>query len=101
MNAASPVQELVAALTRAAAALGAGESDAAAADMEAAADLCRRLQGAGMGVPAAELARLRELYEQCGVALGHMSEQLNAASFQGEQQRRGLDAYLDRGGRDR
>jgi hypothetical protein len=101
MDAPSPVHELVDALTRAAAALAAGQSDAASADMEAAAELCRRLQGAGMGVPAAELDRLRALYEQCGVALGHMSQQLNAASFQGEQQRRGLVAYHDRAGRGR
>ena len=55
MDAPSPVQELVDTLTRVAAALDAGESDAASADMEAAADLCRRLQSAGMSLPAAEL----------------------------------------------
>ena len=93
MNAPAPAHELLDALTRAAAALDAGNSDAAAADMESAADLCRRLQAAGLPVPAPELDRLRELYDRCGVALVRMGEQLNAASFRDENQRRGLEAY--------
>jgi len=94
MDAPSPAQELVAALTRASAALEAGDFEAADGDMTAAADLCRRLQSAGVTVPASELTRLRELYEKCGVALARVGQELNAASFEGEHQRRGLETYL-------
>jgi len=94
MNAPAPAAtELIATLTRAAAALDAGDGEAASAAMEAAADLCRRLQTAGMGAPASELAALRDLYDRCGAALMRLNEQLNAASFRGEQQRRGMEAY--------
>jgi hypothetical protein len=93
MNAPAPAYELVDALTRATAALDAGDSEAASADLEAAADLCHRLQTAGIRLPAPELARLRELYERFGVALVRIGEEVNAAGFRDEQQRRGLEAY--------
>jgi hypothetical protein len=94
MNAPAPATELVDALTRAAAALDAGDPEAAGVDMAAAADLCRRLQTAGLSIPAPELTVLRELYERCGVAVVRMGQELNAAGFRGEQQRRGMEAYL-------
>ena len=101
MNAPPPATELIATLTRAAAALDAGDGEAANADMEAAADLCRRLQAAGVGVPALQLATLRALYDRCGVALVRLGEELNAASFRDEQQRRGMEAYQTRTSRGR
>lgn len=93
MDAPAPAHELVAALTRAAAALNAGDADAAGADMASAADLCRRLQAAGVHIPPSELTTVRDLYERCGLALGRMGEELNAASFRDEAQRRGMAAY--------
>ena len=93
MHAPDPAHELGDALTRAATALDAGDTETASVDMEAAGNLCRRLLAAGFQLPPVQVARLRELYERCGIALVRVGERLNAASFEGEQQRRGLDAY--------
>jgi hypothetical protein len=93
MHAPSPAHELVAALTRAAAALDLGDSDTATAEMASAADLCRRLQTAGIALPSSELGRLRELYDRCGIALDRIGQELNAAGFRDDQQRRGMEAY--------
>lgn len=93
MSAPDPAHELGETLTRVTAALDAGDTEAASVDMEAAADLCRRLLAAGFRVPSSQVAGLRELYERCGIALVRMGDRLNAASFEEEQQRRGLDAY--------
>lgn len=90
---ADSTDELKAALTRSVAALEAGDLDAASTDMEAAAELCGRLQTAGVRVPGPELAQLRELYQRCGVFLVQSGEKLNADSFRDEQHRRGMEAY--------
>lgn len=96
MNAA-PADELMAALSRCATALDGDDLDAASTEMDAAADLCRRLQAAGMSLPGPELTRLRELYERCGVALAETGQKLNAASFRDGQHRRGMEAYRSKG----
>ena len=101
MDAPDPAHELGDALTRAVTALDAGDTETASVDMEAAGDLCRRLLAAGFQLPAPQVARLRELYERCGIALLRMGERLNAASFEGEQQRRGLEIYQAANGRAR
>lgn len=88
--------ELKVALGRAVAALEAGDLDTASGDMEAAAELCGRLQTAGVRIPGPELAQLRELYERCGVFLVQTGEKLNADSFREEQHRRGVEAYRAR-----
>ena len=51
MDAPDPAHELGDALTRAATALDAGDTEAASVDMEAAGDLCRRLLAAGFRCP--------------------------------------------------
>jgi hypothetical protein len=92
-TATSPAAELVALLGQADAALTRGDHDGAAEVMASAADLCRRLQAAGVGVPASELAALRALGDRCGLALERMARELNAASFRGENHRRGITTY--------
>jgi hypothetical protein len=92
-TATSPAAELVALLAQADAALARDDHDGAAEAMTAAADLCRRLQAAGVGVPASELVALRELGDRCGLALERMARELNAASFRGENHRRGIITY--------
>jgi hypothetical protein len=95
VNAAAAAVELLTTLTRVETALAAGDSEGAAVDMNSAADLCRRLQAAGMGVPPAELGALRDLWERCGMALTQLGENLNAESFRDDNHRRGVGVYQD------
>src|SRR5262245_10033636 len=93
MSSTSPAAELVSILGRAEAALARGDSEAANVDMKAGADLCRRLQAAGITVPARELGVLRELADRCGVALARIAKELNAESLRDENHRRGIVTY--------
>jgi hypothetical protein len=89
-----PAEELVSELGRAEAALACDDTETANVAMAAAADLCRRLQAAGVVVPPAELAVLRALAERCGLALTRLGQDLNAESFRDDNHRRGVDTYL-------
>lgn len=93
MSTTSPAVELVSSLGRAEAALARGDSEAADVEMKAAADLCRRLQAAGVSVPARELGVLRELADRLGVALAQLARELNAESLRDENHRRGIVTY--------
>ena len=93
MNAPAPAAELFDSMTRAAAALASGDTEAANVAMESAADLCRRLQAAGLGVPAIDLGQLRDLAERCGVALARLGRELQSDSLRGESHRRGISSY--------
>jgi len=67
----------------------------AAADeqMAAAAQLCHRLQVAGLGIPAEEVPALRTLADRCGRALEGANQRLNDASLRDENLRRGIRSY--------
>ncbi len=93
MNAPAPSTELVEALTQAEAALAAGDTETANVAMESAADLCRRLQTAGLGVPPPELGVLRDLAERVGLALQRLGLELQADSLRGDNHRRGMASY--------
>ena len=93
MNTSGPVGELIDELDRAEAALGRGDMDVADAAMAAAADLCRRLQTAGVGLPVAELGRVRDIAERCGAELHRLAERFNGDSFRDENLRRGIRTY--------
>ncbi|HEX2658799.1 MAG TPA: hypothetical protein VHU40_11025 [Polyangia bacterium] len=89
----APSDELADRLGRAEAALNADDLEAADAHLASAADLCRRLQAAGLGIPPQELATLRALAERCGTSLISVGERLNAASQRDENHRRGIVSY--------
>ena len=89
----APSVELGERLRRAEAALASNDLEAADAQMAAAADLCRRLQAAGLGVPAAELGALRDLADRCGASLTRIGDALNAESMRDENHRRGINSY--------
>ncbi|HEY4184083.1 MAG TPA: hypothetical protein VGP07_03400 [Polyangia bacterium] len=89
----APTVELAENLGRAHAALQAGDLATADTQMLAAADLCRRLQAAGLGVPDGELTALRELSESCGNSLARLAERLNASAIRNENHRRGITSY--------
>jgi uncharacterized membrane protein YccC len=91
----APSTELAEQLGRAEAALGRDDLETADALMAGAADLCRRLQTSGLGVPPAELAQLRELAERCGASLTRLSRALNAESLRDDNHRRGISTYLE------
>lgn len=99
MNAPAPSSELVDTLARAEAALASGDMDAASGAMESAADLCRRLQTAGLGVPASELNVLRDLADRCGLALIRLGRDLQSDSLRGDNHRRGIASYQSTLGR--
>jgi hypothetical protein len=88
-----PSQELAERLRRVEEALSANDLDTADAHMSAAADLCRRLQAAGLGVPQAELGALRALADRCGVSLSRVGDALNAESLRDGNHRRGMSSY--------
>lgn len=88
-----PSVELAEALKRADAALQVGDLAAADGHMLAAADLCRRLQAAGLGVPESELGALRAVAERCGVSLARAGRTLNAACHRDDNHRRGIASY--------
>lgn len=99
MTAPAPSSELIDTLAHAEAALARGSMDDANQAMESAADLCRRLQAAGLGLPAFELEVLRDLAERCGVALTRLGQELQSDSLRGDNHRRGIASYqstLDR-----
>lgn len=89
----APSQELAERLRRVEEALAAKDLEAANAHMTAAADLCRRLQAAGLGVPEAELGALRALADRCGASLSRAGEALNAESLRDGNHRRGITSY--------
>jgi hypothetical protein len=90
----SAAAELVSELSRADAALAGNDTESANVAMAAAADICLRMQAAGVTVPLAELTILRATAERCGLALDRLRQELNAESFQNDNHRRGVDAYL-------
>lgn len=90
----TPSVELADRLRRAEEALGKNDLAAADAQMAAAAELCRRLQEAGLGVPAEEVAALKAVAERCGQALARVGKALNAESQRDENHRRGISSYL-------
>ena len=85
--------ELARTLESANAALARGDTEAANIAMADAADLCRRMQAAGLGVLATDQGVLRDLADRCGVALTRLAHELNAESFRDDNQRRGLRTY--------
>jgi len=89
----TPSLELAEMLKKALAALA--QQDLAVADeqMAAAAQLCRRLQVAGLGIPEDEVPALRALAEKCGLALTDASQRLNDASMRDDNLRRGIRSY--------
>lgn len=89
----APSQELAEGLRRVEAALAANDLETADTHMTAAADLCRRLQAAGLGVPEEELGALRALAERCGVSLARVGGDLNAESLRDGNHRRGITSY--------
>jgi len=90
----APSVELAERLRRAQEALAKNDLGAADGHMAAAADLCRRMQEAGLGVPAEEIDGLREMARRCGDALARAGESLNAESLRDDNHRRGITAYL-------
>ena len=93
MNAPSPSAELLDLLAQADAAFARDDRESSLASIHEAADLCRRLQAAGVTVPAAELTALRELGARCGLAIERMARALYAASFREDNHRRGIATY--------
>ena len=90
----APWVELGERLRRAQESLAQNDLGAADAHMAAAADLCRRMQDAGLGVPAEELEALRDVARRCGEALARAGHSLNAESLRDDNHRRGINAYL-------
>lgn len=90
----TPTAELADRLRKADEALARNDLDVADAQMRAAAELCRRLQQAGLGVPEADLGTLRALAERCGAALDRIGRSLEADSLRDENHRRGIATYL-------
>lgn len=89
----APSEELAERLRLVEAALAANDVETADTHMTAAADLCRRLQAAGLGVPEAELGGLRALAERCGASLSRVADALNAESLRDGTHRRGITSY--------
>ncbi len=89
----SAAAELLKTLAQADAALAVDDTAAAGVAMALAADLCRRVQAAGLGVPPHELGMLRALADRCGPALARLGQDLNAESFRDDNHRRGLRTY--------
>ena len=90
----APSIELAERLQRAQEALVSGDLGTADAHMAAAADLCRRMQEAGLGVPAEEIEGLRDVARRCGEAIARAGQTLNAESLRDDNHRRGINAYL-------
>ena len=89
----APSVELAEMLKKVLASLDAEALAAAAEQMAAAAQLCHRLQAAGLGIPQDEVPALRSLAEKCGQALGNANQRLNDASMRDENHRRGIRSY--------
>lgn len=89
----APSTELADRLARAEAALQQDDLETADGHLAAAADLCRRLQAAGLGIPLQELGELRTLAERLGISLASVGERLNAESQRDENHRRGIVSY--------
>ena len=90
----TPSVELADRLHRAQEALAQNDLSAADGHMAAAAELCRRMQEAGLGVPADEIEGLRDVARRCGEALARAGQSLNAESLRDDNHRRGINAYL-------
>src|SRR3569833_2171701 len=91
----APSVELAEMLKKVLASLGAEDLAAADEQMAAAAQLCHRLQAAGLGIPQDEVPALRSLAEKCGQALGNANQRLDDASMRDESHRRGMRSYHD------
>lgn len=89
----APSVELAEMLKKVLALLDAQDLAAADDQMGAAAQLCHRLQAAGLGIPQDEVPALRALADKCGVALANASQLLNDASLRDENHRRGIRSY--------
>lgn len=89
----TPSLELAEMLKKALAALAGEDLPAADEQMAAAAQLCHRLQVAGLGIPQDEVPTLRTLAEKCGLALAEANRRLNDASMRDENLRRGIRSY--------
>jgi hypothetical protein len=93
MSGSTPHAALAEALARAETALAAGDVAAAAREMAEAADLCRRLQAAGLPVPAEHAESLGALSARCGEHLDRLASELQVDSRRNEQHRRGIVSY--------
>jgi len=89
----APSVELAEMLKKACAALQDDDLAAANEHMAAAAELCKRLQVAGLGIPEDEIQALRTLAEQCGRSLADANRHLNDNSMRDENHRRGIRSY--------
>jgi hypothetical protein len=89
----APSLELAEMLKKALAALASEDLAAADEQMAAAAQLCHRLQAAGLGIPHGEVSALRDLAEKCGLALADANQRVNDASIRDENLRRGIRSY--------
>jgi len=89
----APSLELAEMLKKALAALASEDLSVADEQMAAAAQLCHRLQVAGLGIPEDEVPVLRGLAEKCGLALANANQRLNDASMRDDNLRRGIRSY--------
>lgn len=89
----APLVQLAETLNKALAALDAHDLATADEHMAAAAQLCHRLQAAGLGIPQDEVPALRALADRCGQALANANQRLNDASLRDEKHRRGIRSY--------
>jgi len=89
----APSVELAEMLKKVLAALDGQDLATADEQMAAAAQLCHRLQAAGLGIPQDEVPALRALADKCGAALATASQLLNDASLRDENHRRGIRSY--------
>lgn len=89
----APSLELAEMLKKVLASLEAEDLAAADEQMAAAAQLCHRLQAAGLGIPHDEVPALRALADRCGQALANANQRLNDASMRDENHRRGIRSY--------
>lgn len=89
----APSVELAEMLKKVLAALEAQDLPAADEQMAAAAQLCHRLQVAGLGIPEDEVAALRALADRCGRALTGANQRLNESSLRDDNLRRGIRSY--------
>jgi hypothetical protein len=85
--------DLVGFLEQAESALARGEHDTADTAMSAAAEICRRMQSAGVPIPNEEIGALQALVARCGTLLERMAAELNAESLRDDNHRRGLLTY--------
>lgn len=93
MNPVDACRALTEILACAEAALGTGDTEAAAVAMQSGAELCARLEAAGLPVPPSEISALRDRFDRCGVELERLTRELQSDSAKGENLRRGVASY--------